>query len=236
MEGISLKALTVDFHEPGFVSKRAQEHQVAPWFQLSDDEKQQLGRSWGPANPQALNRYAVARNNPLRYTDPTGHSDCDPADSGPGGPCTIGGGGTPPPPPGGGPGWLARLRAWGQRAWQQLTGQGKGQAEAAAPASAATSTLGSRVASEGRLVRGDFPRTADANEILYRVDASGKITHYQVYGPDGLPVMRVDITGRAHGGVPTPHVVEFQRNVAPDDTVYVQPSRIVRPAQPDELP
>jgi len=26
-----------------------------------------------PGNPQALNRYAYTRNNPLRYTDPTGH-------------------------------------------------------------------------------------------------------------------------------------------------------------------
>jgi len=29
-----------------------------------------------PGNPQALNRYAYALNNPLRYTDPTGHTIC----------------------------------------------------------------------------------------------------------------------------------------------------------------
>ena len=26
-----------------------------------------------PGNPQDLNRYAYVRNNPLRYTDPSGH-------------------------------------------------------------------------------------------------------------------------------------------------------------------
>jgi len=29
-----------------------------------------------PANPQSLNRYAYTLNNPLRYTDPTGHREC----------------------------------------------------------------------------------------------------------------------------------------------------------------
>ena len=28
-----------------------------------------------PGNPQSLNRYAYARNNPLKYTDPTGHME-----------------------------------------------------------------------------------------------------------------------------------------------------------------
>jgi hypothetical protein len=33
----------------------------------------------GYGNPQALNRYAYTLNNPLRYTDPTGHTvDCNP--------------------------------------------------------------------------------------------------------------------------------------------------------------
>jgi len=29
-----------------------------------------------PASPQDLNRYAYVRNNPLRYTDPSGHMEC----------------------------------------------------------------------------------------------------------------------------------------------------------------
>jgi RHS repeat-associated protein len=35
----------------------------------------------GPSNPQALNRYAMVLNNPLRYTDPSGHEPCDKYDN-----------------------------------------------------------------------------------------------------------------------------------------------------------
>ena len=70
--------------------------------------------------------------------------------------------------------------------------------------------------SGGRTVRGDFPRTAEANETLVRRDGEGQVTNYQVYGPDGLPVKRVDVTGRAHGGIPTPHVIDYRRDVHPE--------------------
>jgi hypothetical protein len=67
----------VDFHEPGFVSALSGENQMPFWFQMSDQQRQQAGEPWGPANPQALNRYSYVQNNPLKYTDPSGHVQTD---------------------------------------------------------------------------------------------------------------------------------------------------------------
>ena len=97
-------------------------------------------------------------------------------------------------------------------------------------------TFGERVLTDGRLVRGDFPEVAGANEILYRAGHDGAITAYEVYNPAGEPLFRVDLVGRAHGGIPTPHVVLFERNIAPDGTVFIKPSRNVIPAAPDLIP
>ncbi|MBA3945146.1 MAG: hypothetical protein H0X37_11355 [Herpetosiphonaceae bacterium] len=76
--GGSTTPLTVDFHEPGFVSQLNQHNAVTGsmgfWFQLSSEEQRKAESPMGPANPQALNRYSYVLNNPLRYTDPTGHS------------------------------------------------------------------------------------------------------------------------------------------------------------------
>jgi hypothetical protein len=44
---------------------------------------------------------------------------------------------------------------------------------------------------------------------------TGAPTHYQLYDENGLPVKRVDLTGKAHNGIPTPHVQEFDQNVNP---------------------
>ena len=74
MDGVALKALTVDFHEPGFLAQIKDENQQPFWFQLSDQERETAGSPWGPHNPQALNRYSYVLNNPLRWTDPSGHS------------------------------------------------------------------------------------------------------------------------------------------------------------------
>jgi len=73
----ALRPLAVDFHEPGFASGLALENAFTQakgfHFQLGDRERQQEKMGWGPLNPQALNRYSYVLNNPVRYTDPTGH-------------------------------------------------------------------------------------------------------------------------------------------------------------------
>lgn len=77
------------------------------------------------------------------------------------------------------------------------------------------------------------------NGTLYRSDNQGNITSYAVYDADGLILKRVDVTGASHGGVPTPHVIEYGRNVLPNGEVRVQsPStkELPRPITPEELP
>jgi hypothetical protein len=85
-------------------------------------------------------------------------------------------------------------------------------------------------------VRGNFPRTAQPGQVLVRPDASGNPANYQVYGPDGEPLKRVDLTGRPHGGVPTPHVLDFRCDVTSDGKVFARQNREVRTAEPWEQP
>jgi RHS repeat-associated protein len=47
--------------------------QFGAFFQWDSKTRQEHNVPMGPANPQALNRYSYALNNPLRYVDPTGH-------------------------------------------------------------------------------------------------------------------------------------------------------------------
>src|SRR5262249_17121864 len=83
-----------------------------------------------------------------------------------------------------------------------------------------------------------FPDQGPPGGVLYRRDPqTGAITHYIVYDQNGYPLRRIDITGRPHGGVPTPHVLEYDRNVNPQTgQVYVRPQKHVRPARPEEIP
>ena len=54
LDGVQLKPLTADFHEPGFVATLNGENALGFWFQLSDDERQQAGVPWGAAEPEGI--------------------------------------------------------------------------------------------------------------------------------------------------------------------------------------
>ena len=91
------------------------------------------------------------------------------------------------------------------------------------------------VLSRGQPWKGRFPRTAQPDAILYRMDNQGRITSYQVYNRLGLPMKRVDLLGKPHGGVPTPHVTVFRYDKSPMGLIP-RPLRKVRPAFPWEIP
>ncbi|WP_273839494.1 polymorphic toxin type 24 domain-containing protein, partial [Providencia rettgeri] len=77
------------------------------------------------------------------------------------------------------------------------------------------------------------------NGTVYRADNQGNITSYATYDSNGMITKRVDVTGAAHGGVATPHVIEYGRNVLPNGQVRVQsPSTkaLPRPVREDEIP
>ena len=71
---VTTKRFTGQYHENGLTQSEGLSYYGARWY----DAK--LGRFLsadtmvpGPNNPQAFNRYSYVYNNPLNYTDPTGH-------------------------------------------------------------------------------------------------------------------------------------------------------------------
>lgn len=93
------------------------------------------------------------------------------------------------------------------------------------------------VKAQGRKVSGRFPEKASPSEVLYRSDSNGRVTHYQTYDEQGLPVKRVDLVGATHGTVETPHVVEFERHMNPrTGQTFITKGSSVRPAHPWEIP
>uniref|UniRef100_UPI0004BFCF14 polymorphic toxin type 24 domain-containing protein n=1 Tax=Spirillospora albida TaxID=58123 RepID=UPI0004BFCF14 len=81
-------------------------------------------------------------------------------------------------------------------------------------------------------------RNGPPNGTLYKKDPqTGQVTNYTVYDANGNPIKRVDIIGRPHGGVPTPHVVYYEHNVNPKTgQIFPEEQRTVRQARPDEIP
>lgn len=83
---------------------------------------------------------------------------------------------------------------------------------------------------------GVIDNAAPANATRYRANNQG-ITSYMLYNNLGGPVRRVDLTGVAHGGVPTPHVLEYTRQVNNGYVRYATPRHnTVRPARWWEIP
>ena len=72
--GLSTKRFTGQYHESSLPGGEGLSYYNARWYDA------QLGRFLsadtivpGAANPQAFNRYSYVFNNPMKYTDPTGH-------------------------------------------------------------------------------------------------------------------------------------------------------------------
>lgn len=97
-------------------------------------------------------------------------------------------------------------------------------------------TPASVLIANGTQVSGTFPTDgANPREVRYRMDGSN-ITSYIVYDDNGRAIKRVDVTGKAHAAVPTPHVVEYKQHQNPLGDIFVQAEKTVRPATADEIP
>jgi hypothetical protein len=72
--------------------------------------------------------------------------------------------------------------------------------------------------------------------ILVKRDARGAVTNYAHYDQHGEITKRVDLTGRPHAGIPTPHTLDYKTNITPDGRRFPGPDGNVRPATPDEIP
>jgi RHS repeat-associated protein len=214
MDGIAVKPLTVDFHEGGFLGKVNGENKLALWFELDDQGRQQAGSPWGPGNTQALNRYSYVQNNPLKYTDPTGHCG-DRLVS-----CTDGGGGMEGRiPPGASAGGGPRSGGGGGSSGRGGSGNSQG-------------------AGRGGNRPNPDPRAEGPHSVPYRDPITGKTTKYTTYKPQTNPRNPNSWeTEKRYRGEGNPHYnkvtgEEIQPPLVHDPSV---PGG-VRSARPDEIP
>lgn len=96
---------------------------------------------------------------------------------------------------------------------------------------AVSSTVASAANAIANAFRGNtLPAQGPPNGAARRGDS------VQYYDKDGFRTKRVDLTGKSHDGVPTPHVEDYEKpNVAPDGTKYPGNSKGVRPAASQEV-
>ena len=84
-------------------------------------------------------------------------------------------------------------------------------------------------------VSGRFPvEVTIPNAVFYRRDGK-QITNYIVYDDNGRAIKRVDLTGKAHAGIPTPHVVEYRHHLSPDGNIFIKAEKLARPATVNEI-
>ena len=140
---------------------------------------------------------------------------------------------------------MRNLGSWGRELWRRFTGRPPAPPQTPpnppapnnVPYGPPSPPLSLRQEIlQGRRVRGKFPKQAAANEVLYRMDGNGNITHYQRYDSSGRPLVRVDLVGASHGGIPTPHVLEYNLNLNPQTGRVFVNRGITRPANPSEIP
>ena len=139
--------------------------------------------------------------------------------------------------------FIQHARAHDNRLLQEATGPTEPQAR---PSTSNWSSSGPHRSSSGphrspiegaRTVRGKMPPTARPNEVLVRYGDDGKVNCYKVFDEKGLPRKRVDVRGKTHYDVPTPHVEEYTRNTNPKTgQEFVNgPKGKPRDARPDEV-
>ncbi|WP_416210457.1 polymorphic toxin type 24 domain-containing protein [Frankia sp. Cas8] len=101
---------------------------------------------------------------------------------------------------------------------------------------AARDTLGSRLEAASTWKKGNLPAKSGPPEgLLVKRSPAGQITNYAEYDEAGNIIKRVDLSGRAHNGIPTPHSVDYVHDVNPSGEIF--PRKLpVRAATADEVP